>query len=550
MKRVICWQDIFAGSGDILGCARHWQTWLMSLNEDRPWLQGWRAVRSIKHYDSANDDEASEMDFRESLDNLDKLLGPAALIDEIRVFVLKAGTEQFSLDEEFDPHVEYSWDEIRQRIGERALKLGRTVGHAPLVLETLSEELFTAPRGCLVEFGKGLAEESSKLQTLWSRLVAWHERTGEAAAQCDILLGVLPEIYNDDHQKAWAILDEAIETKSLRQWVVELHASIPIGPDGAARLLRALENKSVPLLQFEIVISDKCFDELSEEEFRAILLRVMDRPGGASIVLSGLSARFHRFEALDRSERREIRRIGLLASDKFLRDVPRLQYNARIGHHLSDVLNACLDERAFLTETQDLLDALFIRWNASYGMLDDIERAIGVLAEKVTIGFLDGIFVSSMVEERHRNRVFRERRNIQNPLAKVSIEPLLNWCKQGDFQQRVKKIAEVIFPFVEEPRSALVSLSDQARALIEVTTEPLTVLNTFSRRINPTVRSFNHARLIARRAQAFKTLRGHDRADIRAAAKQVIAQMKEREEEERKRETMNDERRERTFEWQ
>ena len=519
-----------------------------SLNEDRPWLQGWRAVLSIKHYDCANDDDASEMDGSELLDNLDEKLGPADLIDEIRVFVLNTGAEQYSLDEEFDPHVEYSWAKNRQRICERAIRLGSTAAHAPQVLEAMSEEFFTAPRGCLAQFGKGLAEESSNLQTLWRRLVAWHERAGDAAAQCDILLGVLPKIYDDDHQKAWAILDEAIQKKSLRPWIVELHASIPIGPDGAARLLRALKNDSVPLLQFEIAISDRRFDELSEEEFRAILLSVMDRPSGASVVLSGLSARIHRLKTLDQPENGEIKRITLLASAKFLRDVPSFRLNKRIGLHLSDVLNACLDERVFPTETHDLLDALFIRWSASYGMLDDINRALGLVAKKATISFLDGIFVSSMIEEPHRDRVFRERRNIQNPLSKVAIQPLLNWCKQGDYQQRVKQIAKVIFPFVEEPRSAHVSLSNQARALIEVTTEPLAVLNTFSRRINPSIRSLYHAQLIARRARAFKTLLDHDRADVRAASNQVIAQMKEREEEERKRETMNDRRRERTFE--
>ena len=519
-----------------------------SLNEDRPWLQGWRAVRSIKHYDCAHDDGASEVDCSESLDKLDELLRPAELVDKIRAFVLDAGAEQFSLDEEFDPHAEQSWDENRLRAGKRALELGRSAAHAPEVLEALSEEIFAASRGCLAQFGKGLADESSNLPALWSRLVTWHERTGDAAAQCDILIGVLPKIYDDDHQQAWTILDEAVENRSLRPWIVELHASIPIGPYGASRLLRALESESVPLLQFEIAMSDRRFDELSEEELRAILLAVLDQPGGADVVLVGLSSRFHRLNKIDRPERRGVKRIGLLASAKLLRDVPSRRYNAMIGHHLSEVLNACLDESAFPTETQDLLDALFIRWNASYGMFDGVDRALGVLAEKATIRFLDGIFIRPMVEERHRKRVFRERRNIQNPLAKASIELLLNWCGQGDFQQRVKTIAEIIFPFVEEPHSGRVALSDQARALIEAATDPLAVLNTYSRRINPTVRTINHAQLIARRAQAFKTLLDHDRDDILAAAKQVLAQMKEREDEERQRESIKDERRERTFE--
>ena len=519
-----------------------------SLNEDRPWLQGWRAVLSIKHFDCANSDGQGETDCCELLDKLDDLLRPTKLVDEIRAYVLSAGAEQFSLDEEFDPHIEGSWEETRQRAADRALDLGRTAARAPEVLEELSEELFTAPQGCLAEFGKGLAEGSSNLQELWNRLVAWHERAGDAAAQCAILIGVLPNIYDDDPKNAWTILDEAVQKTSLRHWIVVLHASIPIGPDGAARLLRALNCKDVPLLQFENVIYNARFDELSEEESRAIMHAVLDRPGGAKVVLSGLSTRLHRLKTIDRPARREIKKIGLLASTRLLRDVPSLRYNQLIGHNLSEVLRACLDEGTFPTETQDLLDAFFFRWNESYGMLRDVDRALGVLAEKATISFLDGIFVRPTVDERYRNGVFRERRNIQNPLTKVSVQPLLNWCEQGDFQQRVKKIAEIIFPFVEEPRSTCAALSDQARALIEVTTDPLAVLTIFSRRINPTVRAINHAKLIARRARAFKMLLDHERADIQAAANQVLIQMREWEDEALQQETMNDERREQTFE--
>ena len=94
-----------------------------SLNEQQPWLGGWQAVRSIKHYDHRMKggtkllDKLDEMPESERpsdeetktyvlgaelLDKLDEALKPEQLADEVRTYVLGVGHELFALDEEFD----------------------------------------------------------------------------------------------------------------------------------------------------------------------------------------------------------------------------------------------------------------------------------------------------------------------------------------------------------------------------------------------------------------------------------------------------------------
>jgi hypothetical protein len=57
------------------------------------------------------------------------------------------------------------------------------------------------------------------------------------------------------------------------------------------------------------------------------------------------------------------------------------------------------------------------------------------------------------------------------------------------------------------------------------------------------------ADIIAKRGQAFEVLLKHERPDIRAAAETQIAEIKRREEQERRYERENDRQREQRFEW-
>ena len=519
-----------------------------ALNENRTWLQGWRSVRSIKYFEPSHHHDDTPVQDLELLETLDEMLRPENLVDEIRAYVLSAGAEQFSLEDEFDLHDEASWKKSRQRAAERARDLGRTAAHDPGVLAELSEELCIAESQYLTEFGQGLAGETGDLQTLWNQLTERQGWAGDKVRQCGILIGVLKEMYDRDCQAAWKTLDEAVTKASFQQWIVELHASIPLGPDGGARLIHVLNDEYVPIQQFETTVWNWSFDDLSGEELKDILLRVLTRPGGAKVVLSGLSMRLSRYRKLAYPVQPEIRQIGLSAAAALLRDVPTLQYGPMIGHHLSRVLDGCLDEGAFPVETGDVLDAFFFRLNQSYGLVSSIEDAVKVLAERMTIRFLDGIFFHPGIDRTYMNRVFHERRKANSPLSNVLVQSIFCWCDQGDFRQRLRLVARIVDPFVANPETGDVVFSEQAFELICASKDPAEVLNIFSRCGEPAVVMGSRAQLTARRARAFESLLSHGRPEIRAAAKEVLVHMKERAHEATEGERINDERRAQTFE--
>ncbi len=540
----------------------------MALNEQRSWLEGWLAVRSIKYYDYRRtggtklldkldempeserpSDEATKIYVlgAELLDKLDETLKPERLADEVRTYVLGVGHELFALDEESDSDDNQGWQEANGRAAARAYDLGTVVAGEPHVMDELAQELFTAQNGYLFEFGKGVASKCNDLQGLWELLIERLELAGDQARHGGVLNGVLKATHERDEPLAQKILDEAVQKRILRKFIVALHLVIPLERTGVERLLRSLDFEDTPLRQFGMLAWQRPLDTLSEADLRDLMLKMLGGPDGAEVVLDGLSMRLHVLKDGNFTLGPDLKRVGLLASAVLLRHRANYHDGGSTDYHLSRVLRSCMDEVEFPEETSEVFDAYLTRLRASYGYMGSIEKAVAVLAEKTTFRFLDGIFLDAAFKD-YRHTIFRVGRDEENPLSGVSVTTLLDWCRQDDFQGRLTMISEAIYPFEKEPEGDGVVLSEQAYAIIDATQDPSTVLRNFRSSARPNGWSGSLANIIAKRGQTFKTLLEHDRSDIRDAAEAAIAQINQWEAQERRYERLRDEQREQRFE--
>ena len=327
------------------------------LNHQRLWVEGWQAVRLIKYQDYRRADSHEIPDGAELIDELDKALRPSRLSDEVRIYVLSADHKQFALDEEFD------WDDDRKlqksnnRAAARARDLGMVVADEPQVLDKLWQDLFPAQNGYLIEFGQGLASKSDDLQALWERLIEWLELSGDRARNCGVLNGVLEVIHERDEPLARRILDEAVQNCILRKFIVSLQVSIPLGRTGVDRLLRSLDFEDTPLLQFGNIAWHRPLDALSEADVQDLMLKVLDRPNGAEVVLDGLCMWLQVLEDDKPSLGPDLKRVGLLASAVLLRQTADYHDSGMIDHNLSEILKSCMDEAEFPEETGNVFGA-------------------------------------------------------------------------------------------------------------------------------------------------------------------------------------------------
>ena len=513
------------------------------LNNPRAWLQGWRAVRAIKYYDYRKTDAHKTPNGFALLDDLEEMLRPQHLSDEVRTYVMSTGHEQFTLDEEIDFHDSNKWEESSRRAAARAHELGIAVADNPMDMHELSRDLFTAQSGYLIQFGKGLAERSNDPQALCRQLIEWLELTGDQACQCDVLIGVLEILHERDKQVASEILNSAVDHPILREFIVSLHTSIPLGHESVQRLLRSLDYQDTPLRQFQSIAWRPPFNALNEADVRDLMLKVMSKPAGPEVVLEGLGMRFHGLRNEQQTLSAEMKHLGLAASTAQLRSASRVDHGPMHEHRLSQILECCMDEVEFPEDTNEVLDAYFLELKASSGYLGTIEKLVPILAERATFRFLDGIFLDPALEDHRRNMVFRKMNHKENPLYNINGSKLLTWCRQDDFQERLGMVAQAIYPFVGRQEPDKTTFTEQALAIIESTQDPFEVLQVLSCSVRPNGWSGSRANIIANRRHAFETLLEHDRSDIRAAAKLQLDRIERWEEQERQREQAYDEQR-------
>ena len=518
-----------------------------SVHTRKSWPEGWRAVRSVKCLDYGDADETDIPDGIELLNELDDYLRPARPADEVRTYVFDVGHQHFSLFDEFDDEDEPSWRESNRVAAERAHDLGVAVSSVPDTLDELSLELFIGEFGFRVAFGEGLASACHDPSALWRRLVGYLALAGDGARHCDVLCGVLDAIRERDEALATALFCEAAASPTLRPCIVNLHPSVANSCEAGRSLLRALDFDDTPLNQFGLLASQRPPRGPTEALLRDVYLRLLEKPGGPKVVLFGLSMRIRASQQKALGFGPDLKRVGLLASTAILRDAP-YQHDGTREHQVSTVLECCLDGTEFPAESDQVFDAFLSRVSTTYGTTGGLHSATAVVAGKLPVRFLDGIFLNTTFRPTHLRALFSERHQRANALDRIGIATLIDWCRQGEFQERLVMLSEAVHPFANAEDSEWIRFTALAHTIIDATDNPSVILGNFATSIRPSGYSGSLADIFARRRHPFELLRGHEREDVRDAAEGLIPHIRGAEDRERERESTEDQERDQRFE--
>ena len=502
-----------------------------SLHNHRPWLEGWRAVRAAKHFNRTETDDEDSLEVIAFLDELDDLLRPAGLADEIRAYVCDVGNRQFSILDECDDDPQ-SWEECNREASARAYDLGVVACTDPDALDECSKELFAAETGFLAQFGEGMASACDDPTILWARLVRFFESAENRPPHCAVLCGALDGIHNRDEPLARRILHDSAENPMLRPFIAQLHRSVPASRESIGTLFRTLRFDDTPLDQFAALAWQRPPRALPEALVRELFTELLQRPGGALVILSGLSRRIRALKFGELEFGSDLKRLGLTASTATLRDASR---SPRHSDHrnLPDVVAFCLDEAESPREATDLLHAFFARVNSPYAFVAAFRATAAVLAEKLPFRFLDGAVLDTALEDHHRRRLFAESRRQNFPLDGVDEPTLIDWCRQGDFDRRLTALSRAVHPFAPQGERNGVIFSGQAHTILDATQNPAAILGNFADSIRPIGWSGSLADIIAARCRPFEALLFDDRPEVRVAAQDLVPRIRTCEREQR-----------------
>ena len=499
------------------------------LHGRRPWIGGWRAVRRAmtRYYPIIEQDGETPSGLR-ALQDLDEELRPKALVDQVKTYVLSAAPSIFSWDEHDFQEISGREKRSSRRAARKAYLLGKAVAAESGVITALSEELFTSLGTYACEFGRGMAEQSRDISGLLDLLVSLLERAGEKARQCRVLIGVLKVAHERNARKAEAFLDAAVEKPALRQFIVDLQRSVPFTTASSGRLQSALTHSDTPARQFAILGLLPDSKELTEEHVERIMLELLERIDGPEVVLESMFRRVDMAEQGKAAFGIRSKRICLVASSRLLRSGTDAIRDQTTYDYLSRVLKKSINEDELGEQIAELLNALVAEVKKSHGHLGNLAEAVGVIAEQTTNGFLDCVLLDSGLKNHVREQVFRAQRGI-NTLTGVDVSSLLDWCRQGDFDQRLVLLAGAICPFEKESEGGELRLTNQARCLVESASNPHAILEEFAPDFDPPFWTGDLSKEFKRQRKALAALSEHESAEIRRAAKRLIERNRQEE---------------------
>ncbi|MEP4769638.1 MAG: hypothetical protein ABJY83_17165 [Roseibium sp.] len=400
------------------------------------------------------------------------------------------------------------------------------------MLDQIAGELFEpgyAPYK--LDFGRGLIAGSSNARSMWDKLVDELKAKNVENFGFGVLIGALQEIAALDRSIAAQILDECAKDEFLSPLIVGLHPIEGLNEADFDRCVSVLKQTGLPLMGIGGLLWRRQYNVVSNEQKIQLSEIILAYKGGPSELLDAYSMKLHGEGQNVDVLGPEQRRLGLSAAAAVISTSDSDPSGSK-DYEMQQVLRACLSFDGNNQEKNALIDGLFERVANSYGYFSDCEGAIQVIAEFLPKTFLERALLDTSIDEYKRFGIFRNSVREISPLAGIPPQQLVQWCKEGNDPKRWNLLARVISPF-EKAGSNVVTLTEQAIALVENSPEPNLVVEGFLDDLSPSSWSGSRADIISERAAAMSALLAHESVAIQEAATGFLAKAKEIEDQER-----------------
>jgi hypothetical protein len=259
-----------------------------------------------------------------------------------------------------------------------------------------------------------------------------------------------------------------------------LQTAVVIDDRGVSRLQRALDGQT-PIWAFRYLSFGGVTDHVPAGPFKALLLRIADKPDGFDVALEILYMRFHSDLSCDRDLEPEL----LLAGQELLGRISFSTSTSSPAYHLAKLVKVCLAA----SDTGPIAADIAVRLRQAIANYEshpfNNEELLTALLEVQPVAVLDALFSGSEIDIQAGVHVFDDLdEHRSSPANAIPRDTLIDWCN-AEAEIRYP-IAAAVVPFsryIEESTSHV--WSDQAAALLAGAPDPKTVLATFIARFRP-----------------------------------------------------------------
>ncbi|CNI50768.1 hypothetical protein [Yersinia intermedia] len=519
------------------------------LHAYRPWGEGWKAVRSTINFFHTKSKGKKDLEpLPEMLAALERELEPNDLVPAIMACVLSKGRDNWVLNADFDHERPNKFGKIREMLEAKALQLGQDFAASNHKLDELGPNLFLRDgMPYRVAFGRGLAKGAYDLRADWQQLVAQLDLQHKLQSGFSVFGGFIEETHSVDSALAQELLNQCAQHPELRHELVNLHPWREFTEIDLDRCMALLDDPDIRPLMYEAILWREQYSNLPESRVLALARRLLSKPNGDEVVLDALSMRLHGKEEAVDTLGYDLRLVGLRAAIlKFKRD--HSNPSDSMDYDMAHVVGSTLRFDGNEAEKQEWLNTIFAVVDEQYGYIHSFENAIGITAALMPESFLSRVFEGTEEQQQRRLHFIRHDDSCQSPLAKIDVGVLINWCRAKDDSRIWASVATGINLWSNDGEQGVIYLQDDALRLLEASSEPRAVLESFAERITPSSWSGSRANVMQPRVEAIGQLVKHERADISEAARTVYEKLIDSVEREKEREQREDEEREQRFE--
>lgn len=472
------------------------------------WPEAWVAVNTVirRNESRANtgpdkaEGDTPEPQTRTCLEQIEALLRPARLADEVRIYVM---TEHWKLN--FALAQPFSGDAVLAKDADLdgyACELGQALAERPDELATLLPELIASNRSgrqsCL---GRGLSMgctcDAQRL-ALWNRMADVLTTTAPDRRNIDLLCGFLQGITKQAPVLAQALLDAAVAHPTLGRCLPALQkAGAPIGSTGANRLIRAAAQGLAPAEAFSILQSGDATRSIPIDDLVKLLGVVANQVDGVCVAADVLHMRMFADRPSGGSDPQLVR-----FGRQILETVCLTCQQHSSGHPAAELVKVCL-----ATGDQPDPELPALAQKLARGMRDQftqrqdndgmsqIIRALLLVQPTATLDALFGF--GDEPQAANYWRLFVEDNAIPGWLDNVPDDVLLGWVA-ADPTVRAPRIAAAC-KYLQEPSDSPPRWTPLARRLIQANPDPIAVLDKFADRFIPNSWSGSRAVIVERR---------------------------------------------------
>lgn len=458
------------------------------LNDDDPWIEGWRAARMIIRFDEPKSDDPIDQDLHDLADNL----SPKGLVSEVSAHVIGTGWDH--LDEDVDTDDAAKWEKARIRAQERAQELGKQVASVRDVLSELDTSIFSGHGNLLMFFGQGLAEATEDKIELWHVLTEAYSRAPKTQWNVGVLVGVIKVINDADPAAADRILEECLNRPELRPILLRLQEEVSLEPHGINRLRRLIDCEDVPVWQLSGIGWSEPWDEVSEQHVAELLEQLSRREDGARVAIDALGMRFFRQRKNDHVASPQIRKLALLIAEGAMR-LPVDTHDPHLDHHLERVLKISFLPDEHPEECAAIVDALVDDVICARRRYSELDHSAALIAKRMPHALLSKLKYDADPAGYRMYLTFRSRHD-KALLADVAPEDLTSWCKEDNSSDRIIFAIDAIEVFTSEGH-----LTQQALHLLEHAPDQARALLAIFRRARPTMWSGNKSDILKARKE-------------------------------------------------